>query len=197
VYDVLPSFILGFHGCDRSVAERVFAGRAVLRASENDYDWLGHGIYFWENNPSRALDYARLLKRNPRRSKMRIKEPAVVGAVIDLGLCLNLLDTQFIRLTRDAYRNLESLHTSTRTPMPRNEKAGKSKDLLLRRLDCAVLEMAHLIREEQTLTAFDSVRGVFVEGEPAYPEAGIHELSHIQVCVRDESRIKGYFRVRK
>ena len=144
-----------------------------------------------------ALDYARLLKRNPSRSKSRVTEPAVVGAVIDLGLCLNLLDSQYIRLTREAYRNLKSLHASARRPLPRNKSVGRSRDLLLRRLDCAVLEMVHLIRDEQGLTPFDSTRGVFVEGAPAYPEAGIHELSHIQICIRDESRIKGYFRVRR
>jgi len=63
MYDVLPSFVLGFHGCDEALAERVFAGKATLQASQNDYGWLGHGIYFWENNPERAMDYARLLKR--------------------------------------------------------------------------------------------------------------------------------------
>ena len=26
-----------------------------LQPSENDYDWLGRGIYFWEHGPQRAL----------------------------------------------------------------------------------------------------------------------------------------------
>jgi hypothetical protein len=34
-----PGWILGFHGCDREVAEKVLAGKAEVRASENQYDW--------------------------------------------------------------------------------------------------------------------------------------------------------------
>jgi hypothetical protein len=47
------SFILGYHGCDADVATRLIEGEP-FKASENDYDWLGPGIYFWESNPQRA-----------------------------------------------------------------------------------------------------------------------------------------------
>lgn len=42
------AFVLGYHGCDRAVGEKVLANKEHLRASDNDYDWLGTGIYFWE-----------------------------------------------------------------------------------------------------------------------------------------------------
>jgi hypothetical protein len=42
--------VLGYHGCDKSVANKVFGGKSLLVASANDDDWLGHGIYFWEHN---------------------------------------------------------------------------------------------------------------------------------------------------
>ena len=38
--------IVGFHGCEKDIAEKVLSGKNVLKASENDYDWLGTGIYF-------------------------------------------------------------------------------------------------------------------------------------------------------
>jgi hypothetical protein len=86
MYASLPNFILGFHGCDQSVADDVINGKTTLVASQNDYDWLGHGIYFWENNPSRALEYAQVLRNNPERNnKSVVKEPAVLGVIIDLG----------------------------------------------------------------------------------------------------------------
>src|SRR5271155_2352654 len=53
----LSSFILGYHGCDRKVGERLLEG-AAFKPSDNDYDWLGPGIYFWEANPRRALEFA-------------------------------------------------------------------------------------------------------------------------------------------
>jgi hypothetical protein len=195
MYEVLPSFVLGFHGCDKKVAEQVFAGKSALASSQNDYDWLGHGVYFWENNPQRALDYAELLRRNPKRSKSKVSKPAVVGAVIDLMQCLNLLDAQFIQMMKHSYQRLKALHRRTGTDIPVNKTIGGSNDLLLRHLDCAVIERIHSLRKDQGLSPFDSARGVFIEGQPIYPGAGINEFSHIQVCVRNPRCIKGYFRV--
>jgi hypothetical protein len=41
------SFVLGFHGCDQSVADDLLNGKDFV-PSANDWDWLGSGIYFWE-----------------------------------------------------------------------------------------------------------------------------------------------------
>lgn len=70
-YCKLPSFILGFHGCDESVKDLLLLGKAKLKPSNNEYDWLGSGIYFWENDPDRALSYAKLLQNNPKRNKKK------------------------------------------------------------------------------------------------------------------------------
>lgn len=51
LYKRQPGFVLGFHGCDASVGEAVLSGKKWLEPSENRYDWLGSGIYFWEGNP--------------------------------------------------------------------------------------------------------------------------------------------------
>ena len=60
------AFVLGYHGCTRAVGEKILAGKEHLKASENDYDWLGTGIYFWENSAQRALEWARLVRENPQ-----------------------------------------------------------------------------------------------------------------------------------
>ena len=60
-----PTWLLGYHGCDREVGEAVLAGQTELLVSENDWDWLGPGIYFWENSDRRALDWARYAKKSP------------------------------------------------------------------------------------------------------------------------------------
>jgi hypothetical protein len=149
LYKRLPSFVLGFHGCDRRIAEQVFAGETVVRASDNSYDWLGHGVYFWENSPSRALDYARMLAAHPKRGRGKIKNPAVIGAVIDLGLCLNLLDGSSLRIVRAAYERLARVTIAAKHRLPENRAIGESRDLLLRHLDCAVIEYLHTARKEQ------------------------------------------------
>lgn len=186
MYDVLPSFVLGFHGCAGRVAEDVFAGRSRLRSSRNAYDWLGHGIYFWENNPRRAEHFVRQRRGKP------LSDPTVVGAVIDLGRCLNLLDHQMIRLVHDAYQGLMESYRAAGEDPPENTGGT---DRLRRSLDCAVIEYLHLTRQQSGLPPFDTVRGVFLEGDPVYPTAGFHEKAHIQICVRSPRCVKGYFRV--
>lgn len=63
MYSITPGLVFGFHGCDKILAESVFSGKNFLFKSENAYDWLGHGIYFWENNFKRALEYAKLFHK--------------------------------------------------------------------------------------------------------------------------------------
>ena len=41
---------IGFHGCDEDTAKRVILNKDNILASQNAYDWLGSGIYFWEND---------------------------------------------------------------------------------------------------------------------------------------------------
>ena len=59
IYEYQPSFILGFHGCDKEVGESILSGaKKHLKPSEKKWDWLGHGIYFWEGNLARAWEWA-------------------------------------------------------------------------------------------------------------------------------------------
>jgi len=83
-------------------------------------------------------------------------------------------------------------------PVPVNRPgSGGGDDLLLRELDCAVLNF-YLRDADRTLGGGDkfhqTVRGVFVEGAPAYPGASIFAKTHTQVAVRDPAVIVGYFR---
>ena len=43
--------------------------------------------------------------------------------------------------------------------------------------------------------SYDTVRGAFWEGEELYPNAGFKEKNHVQIVVRNQESIKGYFRV--
>ncbi|MFZ4575412.1 MAG: hypothetical protein ACOYN0_13515 [Phycisphaerales bacterium] len=190
-----PTWVLGYHGCDREVAEEIFAGRALLGPSKNDYDWLGHGAYFWENSPSRALEFASQATKQPKRTRGKIKTPAVVGAVIDLGECLDLLEASSIRIVSDGYERLVRALQENGLPLPENRLSSTSGEVSLRMLDCAVFEFVHKVREIEGLPKFTSVRAAFVEGNPIYPTAGFNERSHIQICVREPSTIHGYFRV--
>jgi hypothetical protein len=56
MYTSRTGLILGFHGTDESIVNDVLNGKGDLKKRDNVYDWLGHGIYFWDNSPSRAMD---------------------------------------------------------------------------------------------------------------------------------------------
>ncbi len=111
MYSKRAGLIIGFHGCDEEVRNFMVANQnAMLSPSENNYDWLGNGIYFWENNKTRALKYAHDLKNRPSKAKSSIKTPAVLGAIIDLGHCLDLLDSEYLNLLKSGYQILTKLH---------------------------------------------------------------------------------------
>ena len=179
--------IIGYHGCDAAVAERLLQGRATFQESFNDYDWLGRGIYFWEFGADRAWRWA-----YDRAQRGRIAEPAVVGAVLQLGECFDLLDTQFTQALSDAYPTFRRLMRATGTEIPRN--TGRTTDRLLRRRDCAVLNWYLKESEARGGVRFDSVRGVFVEGGAVFSGSKIASQSHVQVAIRNPRCIVGVFR---
>lgn len=182
--DLHSHFILGYHGCDAAVAERLLNGDPFV-PSQNNYDWLGSGIYFWEANPVRGLQFARevALRGGP------ITAPTVVGAVVHLGLCLDMTTSSGIALAKNSFASLERLFAKASTDLPLNRA-----DMLLRFRDRAIIEQAHEMLAQQGIS-IDSVRGVFVEGQPIYQGAGFFEKTHIQIAVRNPACIKGVFRV--
>jgi hypothetical protein len=62
------SLVMGYHGCDQSIVERILTRDDDLKPSQNDWDWLGHGIYFWEDSSVRAFRWAKTesLRRGSR-----------------------------------------------------------------------------------------------------------------------------------
>ena len=191
MYSKLPNFVLGFHGCDQSVFEKVLNGNDRLKFSKkNDYDWLGHGIYFWENNPKRAYEYA----DEQKKRSSTIKNIAVIGAIIDLGYCLNLMESNSLQAVKQGYYLMLELYKTTNAEMPENKNIGNNTDLLKRYLDCAVIESVNNFKKINNKREFDTVRGLFLEGNKLYPNAGFREKNHIQICVRNPNCIKGYFK---
>ncbi len=186
LYDKLPNLVLGFHGCRKDVWEKVLHGHEHLKKSENSYDWLGNGIYFWENSYERAADWA---------ENRYGDDAAVIGAVISLGHCLNLTDYRSATILKIGYDLLSEAKKASGQEMPINTNGRSKTDLLLRNLDCAVIEYIHFFSRKSMygLTPYDSVRGVFTEGSSAYPGSGIPEKTHTQICIVNPNCIKGYF----
>lgn len=177
--------IIAYHGCDAATADRLLHGEP-FRKSRNDYDWLGEGVYFWEYGADRA---ARFAHDQQRRGKVEV--PAVVGALIQLGHCFDLMDTRFTEELSMAFDMVRHFHARTGQRLPTN--AGSTPDHRLRRRDCAVIN-SYMKRLEEHQVQYDTVRCGFVEGPPVYEGAGIRQQSHVQIAVRNPACILGVFR---
>jgi hypothetical protein len=187
VHHLSTSFVLAYHGCDRELGKCLLSGSKSFEPSNNDYDWLGPGVYFWESNPYRALEFA----REKQKRGEGIRHPFVVGAVVDLGLCLDLTTKDSIENLRDAHRSLLGT-IPTNSPRPVNGPKNWQ-----RRLDCAVIKFLHLIRQNSGAEPIDTVRGIFTEGKPIYDGSAFLEKTHVQIAVTNLDCIKAIFRVPK
>ena len=182
---LLTTFALGYHGCENEVADRIIAHNEEFTLSTNQNDWLGDGVYFWEANPYKALDWAK---------EKKFERPAVVGAIIDLGNCLDLLNQndqdEVSRSFDDLKKSFEALGESN--PLPENNiKTGNHV------LDCMVINNLHQDNIFQQIPPYDTVRGMFqeVSARALYHTSAIFRGSHIQISVRNaKASIKGDFR---
>lgn len=176
--------LIGYHGCDAAVAKRLLSHRDTLQPSANRWDWLGSGIYFWEHGPDRALRFAQA-----QITRGKVKNPTVIGAVLQLGRCLDLLDT---RNTEELGRFYPAWEASMRAAGHKLPANYLGRDRLKRELDNAVIN-AYVDDARGLGLEFDSVRGAFWEGGEAFPGSGIQKESHIQIAIRNPACIIGLF----
>ena len=169
--------VYAYHGCTQALADELIAGDRSIDDwpfSQNEYDWLGHGIYFWEYGPKRAREW----------SLANGRDGGVVGAHIQLGRCLDLTDTRYTELLVEAYKLFcESLAVNN-LPLPVNAQKRNN-------LDCAVINYVMAIYQDFD---FQTVRCPFLEGAPVYQGSKIRLQSHIQISVVDSECILGVFR---
>lgn len=205
MYRSRPNLMIGFHGCDESVRDALVADPDVVKKSHEVFDWLGNGFYVWENNYQRAFKWAL-----DKKAKGTLKNPSVVGVIYQLDYCLDFTDSEFIDILSAYYKLMKSDLLFAGKELPQNRDLPKDEyhDLILRELDCAVIEYLHQKIEEQIdsdistkgyskYKHFDTTRGVFTEGGPAFEGAGIQAKNHIQICIRNLNCIKGFFIPRK
>lgn len=199
MYNIKPNLQIGFHGCDEIVRNELVTKPNKVNFSKEPFDWLGHGFYVWENNQERAWLWAK-----DKEQRKKLSKPSVLGVVYTLDNCLDFSDSEFTELISNYYDLMVADYHSLGKEIPKNEdsKHDLFADKLIRKLDCAVIEYLHENIEESItntksfksgLQPFDTVRGIFQEGGPAFEGSGIRKKSHIQVCIRNLDCIKGFF----
>jgi hypothetical protein len=172
--------LVGYHGTSRQTADHLVDG-GPFTASTNDDDWLGHGIYFWEYAPLQAWAWA---------ERRYGTHAAVVGAMIRLGRCLDLLDPQNLSYVDAAHQKLQALGRA----LPNNANTHKF-------LDCVVFN--YLYDQFGDLGYnIESCRAVYVvmaagKLERLWTRSGVFRNGHIQLCIREPRNILAVWHVRR
>ena len=177
--------VIGYHGTTEQAAERLVAGEPFTDSDADD-EWFGKGIYFWEHAFQQAWWWA------VRRSKRSGSKPAVVGAILRLGRCFDLLDPPNTRILLQVHDKLVAELAEADSPVPMNSRHYK-------RLDSAVFNYLY-----NDLGAkgrpIDTARAVYVPSKAQsriYKRSWIHGESHIQICVRNPRSILAVWHVRE
>lgn len=199
MYDVKPNLIIGFHGCEAAVRDALLKNPNEIKISQKPFDWLGHGIYFWENNYERALQWA-----EDKKNRGAITEPAVIGAVLYLGYCCDFLDRKYIQLLATSFAVMEDNYRKSGKELPSNKDLAHDphKDKIMRHLDCAAIEFMDAeifdqVRQDvfakgySDYKIFDTARGVFTEGGLLLKEQGylLKVISRFACAIRIAFRV--------
>lgn len=120
----------------------------------------------------------------------------MIGALINLGNCFDLLDTNHTQLLAELFPLYRQACEATGTSIPTNisPKGQYSSESILRRLDCAVIHWCLDFEEKEENQHYHTVRCLFSEGTPVFEGSKILAKSHVQVAVRDDAAIVGYFK---
>lgn len=158
--------VFGYHGTSELQVQSIL--REGFMPSQNSYDWLGSGIYFFDSAPGTAMSWAQ---------RHFGSQAAVLKSEIDLTDALDLLDSTEMAVLREYARVIDIESMSLRQISGRNEK------------DCYLINTVCAALEDQRGTPVTAVRAAFREGKPVFPGSEIFDLSHVQIVVRDPSCI--------
>jgi len=169
--------VLGYHGTSREIADIILAPgdepRNRLRSRENRSDWLGDGIYFFQDAPLHAREWPML--RMPEHT--RIMDPVVLCAELTLDEhCLDMLDINASNFISREYVRMKAEARRRRLRLPRNRGPN-------RRFDCALVNFA-VDQIEARGDRVNSIRSAFNEGQPIVPKSQIYSHAHVQIVVR-------------
>lgn len=159
---------IGYHGTRSEWADII--ERDGFQVSKNPYDWLGDGVYFFQDAPSRAREWAYDHYKD---------DGAVIAAEIRLEHCMDLLDVGWTEVLSNAYDSY--LKRIRQLGHSRPTQAGGAHYLDREVINYTVGAL------EEVGSRIDCVRAAFREGGPIYPDSALYDRAHIQIAVRNPS----------
>ena len=152
----------GYHGTDIGSCEKIILTNKFID-SVDDEEWLGSGVYFFENDKKQAIYYMSKAKKK--------SEYKVISCDIKSDNLLDLLDIS-------NYENFERFAVQLKDRY-KKRKDGKQRVLM----NGVILNFMHKVNP------YDVVRGVFdVPRRTVAPRTNIKPVQ-IQICVKNHDCI--------
>ncbi|MCL1467726.1 hypothetical protein LAY41_25405 [Argonema galeatum A003/A1] len=166
--------VWGYHGTSAEAAELILREGFSIKPSR--YHWLGDGVYFFQDAPLRAWEWA----------FRRYSDPAVIRSLIHLDEdCMDLVDIKWFSLIDEMYRLYLARYERTQQPLPVQNLERKAHGL-----DCDFFNfMVRLVFQRRGIR-IPAIRGVFMEGDRIFANSAIFNRAHIQIAVLDNSIIQ-------
>jgi len=161
------SLVKAYHAGNLEDIEHLIRQGFGIPSSSSPGNWLGEGVYFWENDPRRAEEWQ--LQRN---------KGAILECEIDTGFLLNLLVKN--EHTAEFYDRAGQIANNLSL---RNQRNAQKFDL-----DNQVFK--EIQKSFQLEKGLCGVRMAFYLGQSVTPDGNIYENQHIQICLWDLSAVE-------
>ena len=161
-----PITVVGYHGTSKEFANKIIADG--FQPSQESWDWLGNGVYFWQDAPLRAYAWA----------EARYPEPCVVATRITLARFVDLLDLAGMQTLKGIAKDYQGQAQASDL---KNYKGAN-------KLDCAVFNLTTSMLSLWNVQVA-GYRAACVEGEPLTEGSPIHDKSHVQIVVLNQEAI--------
>lgn len=180
--------IRALHATTQDIATTIL--QEGFKNSQNSYDWLGSGIYFFQEAPNFAYHWA-----TQDRKEGQLDDVALIAADIDVTGFIDLLDYEWGGTLKDTYRSLdEQGDPDFRKVQERQQEFVLGSDKRQGHwLDRYVLEASVTMLEANDIY-ITGIRSAFWEGSRLYPKSHLMDRQHIQIAVREVSAIKNLWR---
>jgi hypothetical protein len=196
--------VFGYHGTTQEVAKIILEDVRQFKHSTSPGDWLGSGIYFFENSYLKGLEWARRTVSKRNMSGHR-DVTAVIACEIDLSRCLDLCDPTFAEELRSwvdeniAIDGLEMQHAPRLFSIGKREFSisdrpynhARNRDRYQHPYKVNVLDKEVInafLEAMPTAKRFSTVRAPFNSGRQLFPNSYLFHNSQVQIAVRDPER---------
>ncbi len=195
---IMTRIVRAYHGTTFSAASAIFHRQSPIRLSSKPGNWLGRGLYFYEENLPQAIDWA-LTQVRLRAPLGMVDSAAVLVVDLDLTECLDLCSSQWhwhlqIIAQKLAQANMlgdqhgPSLTTARNTTFVVADYQLPSHTSLEHVADREVIDalVQDLINAGESIT---SVRSSFAIGQQPYSNSHFFSDTHTQIAVIKPDRV--------